>query len=200
MPSNWRNRPRPAAIAAEPGRSYNRTPGKSAEDETAAARLVVAMKRGNARGAKEPCCTDVGSQHGRQGWIDKPAQHAAGPETTTVRHGEGCAGLITRDVNGAGARSAGNPHAACDAAGTGNGTTATPTRARRGKPPIRPRSRLRVTAPVLDPTSYRAEDVDGGNASQLPTGVEARGSPSALLRANELRLGVKGAAKRRRTR
>src|SRR5262245_21909943 len=34
--------------------------------------------------------------------------------------------------NDAGARSAVNPHAACDAAGTGNGITGTPTRARRG--------------------------------------------------------------------
>src|SRR5262249_32410822 len=42
----------------------------------------------------------------------------------TMCHGEGCVGLITRDVNGAGARSAGNPHAACDAAETGNGITA----------------------------------------------------------------------------
>src|SRR4030095_8863795 len=34
----------------------------------------------------------------------------------------------------AGARSAVNPHAACDAAGTGNGITVTSTRARKGKP------------------------------------------------------------------
>src|SRR5712691_131190 len=54
--------------------------------------------------------------------------------------------------SGAGARSAANPHAACDAAGTGNGTTAPPTRARRGKPWIQTRSGLRVTAPVPDPT------------------------------------------------
>jgi hypothetical protein len=74
MPSNWRNRPRPAATAAEPGRSYNRTPGKSAEDETAAARLVVAMKRCNARGAKEPCCIDVGvNTEGRGGLINPPS-------------------------------------------------------------------------------------------------------------------------------
>src|SRR5258708_5655100 len=78
----------PPRKSAEPGRSYNRDSGKSTEDETAAARFVVATKRGNARGAKEPCCTECRSQHGRQGWIDKPAQHAAGPETTTVRHGE----------------------------------------------------------------------------------------------------------------
>jgi hypothetical protein len=36
----------------------------------------------------------------------------------------------------AGARSAGNPHATYDVAGTGNGATATPKRARRGKPRI----------------------------------------------------------------
>ncbi len=32
-------------------------PGKSAEDETVAAGSVVALKRGNSRGAKGPCCT-----------------------------------------------------------------------------------------------------------------------------------------------
>lgn len=31
--------------------------GKASGDETVAAGLVVAMKRGNARGAKEPCCS-----------------------------------------------------------------------------------------------------------------------------------------------
>src|SRR5713101_857626 len=55
--------------------------------------------------------------------------------------------------SGAGARSAANPHAACEAAGTGNGITATPTRARRGKPWTQPRSGLRITAPVPDPTA-----------------------------------------------
>ena len=79
----------PPEKSAEPGRSYNRETGKSAEDETVAAGLAVAMKRGNARGAKEPCCTDVGI-NGRQGWLDKPTQYAARPETTTVRYGEGC--------------------------------------------------------------------------------------------------------------
>ena len=33
------------------------TTGKSTEGETVAARFVVAMKRGNACGAKGPCCT-----------------------------------------------------------------------------------------------------------------------------------------------
>jgi hypothetical protein len=40
--------------------------GKSIEDETVAAGLVVAVKRGNARGAKEPCCTQFFRQEGRQ--------------------------------------------------------------------------------------------------------------------------------------
>jgi hypothetical protein len=31
--------------------------GKASEDETVAAGFVVVMKRGNARGAKEPCCS-----------------------------------------------------------------------------------------------------------------------------------------------
>jgi hypothetical protein len=31
--------------------------GKSADDETVAAGSVVAVRRGNARGAKGPCCT-----------------------------------------------------------------------------------------------------------------------------------------------
>src|SRR5215471_1216587 len=42
-------------------------------------------------------------------------------------------GLIKLDKKQTGAPSAGNLHAGCDAAGTGNGSTATPKRARRGK-------------------------------------------------------------------
>ena len=41
---------------------------------------------------------------------------------------------ISFAVKCAGARSAGNPHATCDAAGVGNGAMAIPKRARRGKP------------------------------------------------------------------
>src|SRR5712691_10971533 len=96
------------------------TPGKSAEDETAAARLVVATKRGNARGAKEPCCTDVGvNTEGRGGLINPPSTLQDLRRRLCVT-AKAAPGLITRDVNGAGARSAVNPHAACDAAGTGN--------------------------------------------------------------------------------
>src|SRR5258706_6354511 len=41
--------------------------GKARKDETAAARPAVAQKRGNARGAKGPCCTCSLYQEGRQG-------------------------------------------------------------------------------------------------------------------------------------
>ena len=58
----------------------------------------------------------------------------------------------------AGARSAGNPLAACDEAGTGNGITVHPTRARRRKLRIQTRVHLaRITAPVLDPTGLAGE-------------------------------------------
>ena len=50
---------------------------------------------------------------------------------------------ITLDAKRAGARSAGNPHAACAVAGAGNGITDDPTRARRGKPRIQTRGDLR---------------------------------------------------------
>ena len=56
-------------------------------------------------------------------------------------------GLITLDANCAGARSAGNPHATCDVAGAGNGATAIPKRARRGKPRIHAKR---------EPTGHRA--------------------------------------------
>jgi len=41
--------------------------GKAADGETVAVRLGVAKKRGNARGAKGPCCTASLGQQGRQG-------------------------------------------------------------------------------------------------------------------------------------
>src|SRR6516162_1315003 len=41
--------------------------GKAIEDETGGARLVVAGKRGNARGAEGPCCTGGLIRQGRQG-------------------------------------------------------------------------------------------------------------------------------------
>jgi hypothetical protein len=51
-------------------------------------------------------------------------------------------GLINLEVKCAGARSAGNPHAACDVEGAGNGTTERPIRARREKSRIQTRSVL----------------------------------------------------------
>ncbi len=62
-------------------------------------------------------------------------------------------GPITVDEKCAGARSAGNLHAACEVAGAGDGATDIPTRARRGKPRTQTRDALRATAPVLDPTN-----------------------------------------------
>src|SRR6516162_2500686 len=58
---------------------------------------------------------------------------------------------ITFDMKCAGARSAGNLHATCDAAGVGDGITATPNRARRWKRRKQPRKFLRIHAPALDP-------------------------------------------------
>ena len=53
----------------------------------------------------------------------------------------GAIGPINLDAKCAGKRSAGNPHAAFEAAGAGNGPTVYPTRARRGKPWIQTRDR-----------------------------------------------------------
>ena len=50
--------------------------------------------------------------------------------------------LINLEMKCAGTRSAGNPHAACDVAGAGNGITNIPSRARRGKPRIQTRDVL----------------------------------------------------------
>ena len=48
--------------------------------------------------------------------------------------------LIILDAKCAGARSAGNPHAACDVAGAGDGAMVSSIRARRGKPWIQTRA------------------------------------------------------------
>ncbi len=61
-------------------------------------------------------------------------------------------GLITLGKKCAGARSAGNPHAACDVAGAGNVATGAGLRTRAkalGAPPD-----PTVRAPVLDPTRF----------------------------------------------
>ena len=48
----------------------------------------VARKRGNARGAKGPCCT-CSSEEREAGADDKTARRSAGPETEDLRQGEG---------------------------------------------------------------------------------------------------------------
>jgi hypothetical protein len=50
--------PRREIVGAKVGRITG-NPGKSAEGERVADGLVVAMKRGNARGAKRPCCRAI---------------------------------------------------------------------------------------------------------------------------------------------
>jgi hypothetical protein len=56
MLSNWRSPPRPVKKSAEQGSHITGDPGKLAEDERVAEGFIVAAKRSNVRGAKEPCC------------------------------------------------------------------------------------------------------------------------------------------------
>ncbi len=56
--------------------------------------------------------------------------------------GSSMIGLINLEMKCAGTRSAGNRHAACEAAGAGNGITNIPSRARRGQPRIQTRDVL----------------------------------------------------------
>jgi hypothetical protein len=54
--SNWRSPPRPVAKSAEQGSRITGAPRKSVEGERVSEGLIVAVKRSNVRGAKEPCC------------------------------------------------------------------------------------------------------------------------------------------------
>ena len=65
------------------------------------------------------------------------------------------------DAKCAGARSAGNPHAACEEAGAGNGLTVWLVRHSQRKRGATDRPRLRGTAPALDPTGVRVTLVAG---------------------------------------
>ena len=90
-------------------------------------------------------------------------------------------GLINLVAKCAGARSAGNPHAACEVAGAGNGATDTAKRARRGKPRKQP-SRRPDGPPRQFPTLHRVRTSDpplrapsgdlGARSARLPTGVQ----------------------------
>ena len=66
-------------------------------------------------------------------------------------------GLISLVANCAGARSAGNPQATCDVAGAGNGATANPKRARRGKP--RTQAKAEPTRYCASARPYQAREV-----------------------------------------
>ena len=63
MPSNWRSPPRPEEKSSEQGRSYNRLNREIDRRREGAGWVRVASKRGNARGAKEPCFVCNVSDH-----------------------------------------------------------------------------------------------------------------------------------------
>ncbi len=130
------------------------TTGKSTEDETVAAGSVVALKRGNARGAKGPCCTQLlrSTKRGR----DEPINSSVSLQELRRRIyvKAKATGPITLDAKCAGARSAGNLHAACDEEGAGNGDmvrTEAPALGESCRQQLLPLPTS--TAPALDPTA-----------------------------------------------
>jgi hypothetical protein len=56
MSSNWRSPPRPVEKIHGAENRITGNTGKSVDGERVAEGPVVAQKRGNARGAKRPCC------------------------------------------------------------------------------------------------------------------------------------------------
>ena len=74
----------------------------------------------------------------------------------TAESAPGLIGHIILGAERAGEPCAGNPHARFERAGTGDGLTATTTRARSRKRRIQPSQSLRGTAPVPDPTEGAA--------------------------------------------
>ncbi len=80
-------------------------------------------------------------------WLWRHARASAGSSgaddgrKAIAESGPARIGLINHVAKCAGARSEGNPHAACEVAGAGNGATDTAKRARRGKPRIQPSRR-----------------------------------------------------------
>src|SRR5215475_490596 len=67
--------------------------GKSIDDERVTDGPVVAWKRRNGRGAKEPCCSTFFRLQGRQGRDDKDALRSARPAKEDLHQGEGRDGL-----------------------------------------------------------------------------------------------------------
>ena len=150
--------------------------GKSTEDETVAAGSVVALKRGNARGAKGPCCTQLlrSTKRGRGEPIDSSVNLQELRRRVYVK--AKAFGPITLDAKCAGARSAGNPHVACEEAGAGNGDmirTEAPAFGESRRQQLLPLPES--TAPALDPT--RSSPAPGSRRERFS------GSPSSPSRA-----------------
>ena len=145
--------------------------GKGADDERVTDGPVVAAKRGNARGAKGPCCSYLLRQQGRQGCPDKSTHHLqdlkrglyargkAGPggpggvgggSVVTAQSAAAAVGRISLGVKRAGERSAGNPPAPFDVAGAGDVARGAGLRPPAKAVELSPDPTVR--APALDPT------------------------------------------------
>ena len=135
----------PERKTREQGTPYNCQSGSGWKGERVADGCVVAEKRGNARGAKAPCCEESSNAKGGQdemrktsiGWQDQrrkiyikakaeTSSRWLGCEKWSIPSGRGesvCSliGAISFDTNRTGKRSAGKPHAAFEEAGDGNG-------------------------------------------------------------------------------
>ncbi len=106
--------------------------------------------------------------------LSPPSSQAAAIDSTPS-----LIGPITLGTKRAGARSAGNPHAACDEEGAGNGI-----RAQSEAPALGESCRQRlipvpnITAPALDPTGndVSSRDIEGANPLYLPQAKTYNGS------------------------
>jgi Reverse transcriptase (RNA-dependent DNA polymerase) len=91
-------------------------------------------------------------QAGSFGYRPKRTAHEAVARVVQRESRSSTIGHITLGMKQTGAPSAGNPHAGCDVAGTGNGFTVGVVRHSQRKRGAMDRPNLRNTAPVLDPT------------------------------------------------
>ena len=90
-------------------------------------------------------------------------------------------GRINLDMKCVGARSAGNPHAACDEEGAGDGVTDDPTRARREK--SRTQTRERPSDHRASPRPYRTTD-SGRTCPVVQDASEERAASEGQTRAH----------------
>ncbi len=113
---------------------------------------------------------------GRGGVVDGRSGHLdLGDGSRTVLESDSNRiGPINLAAKCAGARSAGNPHAACEVAGAGNGATERAKRARRGKPRTRPSERP-DGPPRQFPTLPRSKTRSGSSRfpAVVPGGYES---------------------------